>query len=288
MRNLTIRREKSLAASSELMQFYLEDHVLGTTFINGLPCRLLGELRNGEKATFFIETDAAKLFALPEKKRTDQCGEYLSLPEGDGALFVRGQNYFNPLAGHPFQFQGVSEKAVLDFRKKGRNKGIAGLAAVLAVIVILGLIGVYLLTGGGASKKDFSADGISITLTEDFERVFVDGFALSCKSHDVAMFVLKEPFTLMEGAENLQVQEYANIVFQYNIQAANAQLLTDGNTTWFEYSYTNTMENKDYHFFIYVFKSDDAFWLVQFATPEALAQEYKPQFLDWAKTVDFS
>ena len=288
MRNLTIRREKSFAASSVPMKVYIEDPVFGDVLINDLPCRLLGELANGEKATYPIETEAAKLFAIGGRQSPDQCGEYLSIPEGEGDLFVRGQNIFNPIVGNPFRFQDVTDAEVLEYRKKERNKGLAALAGALAVVAVLALIGVFLLTGGIGNKKDFSAEGMTITLTQDFEEAFVDGFTVACKSSEVAMFALKEEFTLMAGAENYTVEEYANLVCQNNPLAMGAELQTQEDITWFEYSYMNSTENQTYRFFVCVFKSDDAFWLVQFATPEALAEEHMSQFISWAKTVSFS
>lgn len=289
MRNLTIRREKSAAASSVPIRIYIEDPDLGDILINGLPCRLLGTLANGEKATFTIEDEEAKLFALSPKQSTDQCHEYLTLPEGESDLFIRGQNHFNPLAGNPFQFQGVTEEEVLEYRKKGQKKGVAALVGIIAAVVVLlgALLAIFLLREP-ANAKEFTSDGMTITLTEDFEREFLDGFTAACKSPEAAMFAVKEEFTLMEGAEDLTIEEYVDILFQNNPLTAEATLNTEGEIPWFEYTYMDPMEGQTYRYFVAVYKTEDAFWLVQFATPEAMYEEMMPDFHDWAKSVSFS
>lgn len=289
MRNLTIRREKSAAASSTPIRIYIEDPDLGDILINGIPCRQLGTLANGEKTTFTIEEEEAKLFAIPANQSTDRCGEYLTLPEGEGDLFIRGQNHFNPLAKNPFQFQGVTEEAVLEYRKKGRNKGIAALTGVMAaVVVLIGAVVAFFLLRDPENAKEFTSDGMTVTLTEDFEQESVDGFTAACKSPEAAMFAVKEEFTLMDGAEDLTIEEYVNILFQNNPLTAEAELNTEGEIPWFEYSYMDPMAGQTYQYFVAVYKTEDAFWLVQFATPEALAEEMTPRFHKWAESVSFS
>lgn len=289
MRNLTIRREKSAAASSVPIRIYIEDPDLGDILINGLPCRQLGTLANGEKTTFTIENEEAKLFAIPANQSTDRCGEYLTLPEGENDIFIRGQNHFNPLAENPFQFQGVTDEAVLEYRKKGQKKGVAALAGIIAAaVVLLGVVAAFFLLGDSGNAKEFTSDGMTITLTEDFEEAVMDGFTAACKSPEAAMFALKEEFTLMEGAEDLTIEEYVDILFQNNPLTAESVLNTEDEIPWFEYSYMDPMEGQTFRYFVAVYKSEDAFWLVQFAAPEALAEEMTPKFHKWAESVSFS
>lgn len=47
-------------------------------------------------------------------------------------------------------------------------------------------------------------------------------------------------------------------------------------------------DTKDtYKYFSFVYKSNDAFWLVQFATLAENADDYSSQIFEWAKTVTF-
>lgn len=288
MRNLTIFRQKSFVASAAKMKVYIEDPDFGNVEINGVPCTLLGVLRNGQETTFSIGTEAARVYVIADKVSRGYCSDYYPLPEGYEDVYLTGKNHFNPFAGNPFQFDGVTDELVLANRKKGRKKGTVVLIAALIVGLALGFFGAYLATKDSAATKEFSANGVTITLTEDFTQIPADGFALYCESPDVAVFALKEDFFLMPGAEDYTVEEYAELVFQNNPMAADAQLHTEDSLTWFEYSYTNATEALDYRFFVSVFKSDDAFWLIQFATLDALAEEHTPRFIEWAKDVSFS
>ena len=55
-----------------------------------------------------------------------------------------------------------------------------------------------------------------------------------------------------------------------------------------EYTRENEKLKGDYHYFAVLFKGEDAFWMVQFAVPEADITEYRPLFIDWAKTIEFT
>jgi hypothetical protein len=48
MRKLTVKREKKYVASLSRVNLYLQDTSSVDTFINGVPCRHLGDLKNGE------------------------------------------------------------------------------------------------------------------------------------------------------------------------------------------------------------------------------------------------
>ena len=61
MRNLTILRRKKAAAALTKMKVYIEDPFSNELTIKDVPCRKLGELKNGEEVTFQIENRAAKI-----------------------------------------------------------------------------------------------------------------------------------------------------------------------------------------------------------------------------------
>ena len=47
-------------------------------------------------------------------------------------------------------------------------------------------------------------------------------------------------------------------------------------------------DTKDtYKYFSFVYKSNDAFWLVQFATLTENVDEYSSKIIEWAKTISF-
>jgi hypothetical protein len=104
MRNLTIKRTKSFVACLVKMKIYLEDPMASELVINNVPCRKLGELKNGEEKTFVIGENSAKVFVIADTLSRNYCNEYYQLPDGQDDIFLSGKNDFNPASGNAFRF----------------------------------------------------------------------------------------------------------------------------------------------------------------------------------------
>ena len=141
MRNLTILREKTFVASLAKIKVYIEDPSAGDTVINGVSCRKLGEIKNGEEKTFEIENLAAKVFVIADQLSKNYCNEFYELPEGSSDIRLTGRNEFNPLVGNAFRFHDNQSPEV----KRARNKGSAIGIAILIGSVIAGFVLGYLL-----------------------------------------------------------------------------------------------------------------------------------------------
>ncbi|MBQ8403169.1 MAG: hypothetical protein IJX55_01935 [Clostridia bacterium] len=287
MRKLTIKREKHFVACLAAMKVYIEDSTANDLTINGVTCRKLGTLKNGEEKTFEISGEAAKIFVIADKLSKGYCNEYYSLPSGTEDIVLTGKNEFNPASGNAFRFDGVTDAEVLANRKKGKERGIIVLAVALAIGFVLGTIigvGSIIINVFGSLSKDktFASDGMSITLTGGFREVEYEGFTVCYDSSKVAVFALKEEFSLVSGLEDYTVREYGEAVIDGN--NFSSSLKNDGGLTYFEYNGTNDIV---YNYYAFVFKTDDAFWLIQFATPESEAAEYEAKIFEWAKTITF-
>jgi hypothetical protein len=157
--------------------------------------------------------------------------------------------------------------------------------------MIIGLIGGYIigsaigasLAGNGSSgtTKDFKASDMTITLTDDFYTESYQGYELVCESQKVVLFALCEKFSLYPVMKDWTVDNYTNIVKQ-NAGAKDTQY-ADG-LTYFEY---NALNGGDYHYFAFVYKTDDAFWLVQFGCRKSVAEDCREYAIEWAKSVKF-
>lgn len=144
MRNLTIKRTKSFVACLGKMKVYIEDPTSNELFINDVPCRKLGDLKNGEEKTFLIDENEAKVFVIADKLSRNYCNEFFRIPAGYGDVFLSGKNHYNPASGNPFRFDGVTDEEVLKNRKKGTQKGLI----VMCVAVVIGFILGFILTAG--------------------------------------------------------------------------------------------------------------------------------------------
>lgn len=176
------------------------------------------------------------------------------------------------------------------------KKIIALLVTLLTVLSLsacnmLPALGTYLALSQPVYKADeevFKADGLEITLTEAFTETDMEGFTACYDSSEVAVFVLKEDYASIPQLSDLSLEEYADLVHEANAdRSPDAITETDGLTSM-EYEFYNEDDSTNYKYFSTMFKGEDAFWLVQFAVDADDYEEYKPYFIEWAKSVKFT
>ncbi len=286
MRNLTIKREKRFVACLGKMKVYIEDSTANDLTINGVTCRKLGTLKNGEEKTFEIGNEEAKVFVIADKLSKNFCNEYYSLPSGEEDIMLKGKNEYNPATGNAFRFEGVTDEAVLANRRKGASKGIIVLAVSLAVGFMLGIfigLGGFLVELFGSLSEDqtFSSEEMTITLGGGFEEVYYDDCDFAYESSKVGVYGYKYEFAYNEGLENYTVREYiAALIELYEVDASYTS--KDG----LEY-FVSTYPEYDASYYTFVFKTDDAFWEVEFVLSVSDAQDSEEKILERAKSIIF-
>ncbi len=269
------------------MKIYIEDSTSNEIRINDIPCRKIGDLKNGEEKTFQIEEQKAKIFVIADNLSKNYCNDYYQLPEGQESIFLSGKNKFGPANGNAFRFDNNESEENIANRKRGTRKGIL----ILIIAIIVGVVVGYLITSvlflnNTPEPKDFSSNGMTITLTDEFIKAEVEKYTVAYDSKNVAVFALKEEFTLADGFQNYTLEQYGELVIQNNNFSSSKIENIEGLTT-FEYEFTNPDTRDTYKYFSFVYKANDAFWLVQFATLTENAYEYSPKIFEWAKTVSF-
>lgn len=287
MRNLTIKREKSFVGSLAKMKVYIEDPTSNEICINDISCRKIGDLKNGEEKTFQIDKQEVKIYVIADKLSKNYCNEFYQLPAGQEDVFLSGKNKFNPANGNAFRFDNNESEENIANRKRGTRKGLL----ILIIAAIIGAVVGYSITSGLFSDKtpdakDFSSNGMSIRLTDEFIKTDIENYTVAYDSKNVAVFALKEAFALADGFQNYTLEQYGNLVLKNNNLSASELQNLDG-LTEFEYEFTNPNTKDTYKYFSFVYKADDAFWLVQFATLTENVNEYRAQILEWAKTISF-
>ena len=283
MRNLTITRTKSFVGCLGKIKVYIEDALHSELYINDVPCRKLGDLKNGEQKTFAVENESLKVFVIADKLSKNFCNEYYQLPAGNEDIALSGKNRYNPAVGNPFRFDNNENPDAIANRKRGRGIGFG----ILIVAIIVGfLLGYFLTNEQEPMPEVFSSGGMSIVLTDEFAETPVDKYTATYDSRDVAVIALKEEFSLFEGFENYTLEQYANLVIENN-NMSDTDIKNVNGLMSFEYTYFNPETNKNYIYFSYVYKSGDAFWLVQVATEEDKATEYFDDIVMWANSVEF-
>lgn len=138
-----------------------------------------------------------------------------------------------------------------------------------------------------SAEKTFTNKGLSITLNESFAEYDHINFTVAYSSAKVAVFALKEEFTLFEGTDygaDTTLDEYANLVIVGN--SLEAEISHENDLTSFTYE---AMANGDnFTYFATVHKTGDAFWLIQFAVKSDNYESEKDNILAYAKSIAFT
>lgn len=280
MRSLTITRRKSFVGCAMKDQVYIRDEQAQEITIEGVPCRKIGDIKNGESKTFQIGDSEQQIFLIVDKISKEHCNASFTIPEGPEDVCLSGIHKF-VFGSNPFCFDGVqqSEEELLKQKKKNR-KG----AVIMIVAIIIGItIGLFL-PGGffgaeTASPKIFTKDDFQITLTDAFEPLEQSDFFAFYQSKTAMVFSLREEENLFG---DITLEEYGDLVLQANGKTS-IKMSRDDNFIWFEY--TDTPEEQEIYYLAVCCRSDDAFWIVNFATPANNQNKYRDKFLDWAKTI---
>lgn len=147
------------------------------------------------------------------------------------------------------------------------------------------LISLASCNGKGVKKQEFNNEnGFTITLTEAFREDDAKGYTASYVSKDVTVFVLKEPFSKLEGFESYSLTQYGEMLRAANDNGTATELYVIDDLTVFEYSHYEKEANLEYKYFNAIFKGDGAFWCLQFACTKENYELYKPNFTEFAKS----
>ena len=138
MRKLTITRMKSFIGCLAKLKVYIEDPSASELVICGVPCRKLGDLKNGEEKTFEVEERAAKVFVIAGSFSKDYCNDLYELPEGSEDISLTGKAKFSLVSGNAFRFDNNNSEAAIANRKNGTNKGVVVLIISIAIGFAIG------------------------------------------------------------------------------------------------------------------------------------------------------
>jgi hypothetical protein len=169
---------------------------------------------------------------------------------------------------------------IYKFKEKMKTKKI--------VAVVLMLVMVFTFVGCKVKDVVFTCQELSITLTENFKETEIEGYTACFDSPDIAVFTLKEEFSLMTGFEDYTIDQYADLVLQANSDRNPETVKIDGLGNCIKYTFYNTELNQDYTYIAALYKADTAFWMVQFACKTEEYPQREEFFIERAKTVTFS
>ena len=157
------------------------------------------------------------------------------------------------------------------------------LSLLLVTVMLFGLTSCM-----KASPKDFTCEGMTVTLTNRFKEANYEGYTVCYESLDMMVIVLKESFSLQAGLDQMTLDEYAKLVRQTNASRSPSEITKHEKFQSMEYTFLNEQEKQTYSYFTTMFKGPDAFWMIQFVSKEKDYASHKDTFLEFANSVKFA
>ena len=279
MRNLTIKRNKTFVGCACKDLVYIRDFQNPEITIEGVPCRKLGQLKNGEEKTFTIGFEEQQIFLIADLVSKERYNASVTIPEGQEDVSFSGKHHFS-LGSNPFRFDGVplSEAEIAKQKKNNRKGAVIWIAAVI-IGAVIGLYSSGLFGIDTVSPKTFTKEGFEITLTDTFQETELDGFFACYESKSAFVFVIQEEKDMVG---NISLDEYTDLVLQ-----ANARTDVKRNTTddyiWF--TFTDTPDQQELYYMAVCCEGADSFWVITFSTPSSNRDQYHETFLEWADSL---
>lgn len=172
-------------------------------------------------------------------------------------------------------------------KKKNFTKAALIMLAAVLVGFVLGYLGVTAFLAVRDSKeKEFQIGEMSICLTEGFEQSSSQAFQGIFSSRNMAVFVNRDGLdyspAFISGFNPDQYAEY--VILSTGIDSKAEE--KDG-LTYFIFSAEGD-EGKMYKYYAYVFKTEEAFWLIQFSVEEGKAEKHEKTIESYAKSIKFN
>ncbi len=137
MRNITIERAQSKIAALGTYRVYIEDPSSSELVICNVPCRKVGELKNGAAATFPIGEQEARVFVIAGASSRNYCVDMARIPAGTQDVTLTGKAKYDLFTGNAFRFDNNETDEVRALRKSARSKGaVAFLVPVVLAFAI--------------------------------------------------------------------------------------------------------------------------------------------------------
>ena len=163
---------------------------------------------------------------------------------------------------------------------------------IVGVVMVLCLIAIHLyypimyhIYSISKVPAVFETEDMSITLTKAFVKVddenFYDRYA---SGSGCLVRVIREEFEKYPQLSGIDADEYCNLAQKANGDSGIPISHTDGLTYFVVKDIVNERETI---FYMFAYKTDDAFWLIQFGGYADEADYWIDSFVDFAKSVEF-
>ncbi|MBQ7828955.1 MAG: hypothetical protein IJ345_01640 [Clostridia bacterium] len=253
----------------------------GDETVNGHLCRRLCSLGGGER-TFDLSNETSGFFAVVEQNYQKKVvGELFFEPDWRDLSF----SFRSARVGDGVLICEVKER---EGRVSGRTKAMIikwTMIALFALFTFGGIIGIILRPYSKIPKK-FEVGELKITLTDAFERDYYapdDAYA-AFFTETCYVMVEKLPFSEFHDFKYYFEVEFCELIKESNGYYSQ-KVEQKGALTYFVYHMSDNGENfKNY---LYVYKTEDAFWVVQIISETEYVKYWEGSYHKWAESVRF-
>lgn len=152
---------------------------------------------------------------------------------------------------------------------------------ILAVVAFITVYSFLNLTPNKNNEKIFSKSGLTITLNDKFNVKEMVSYTAAFDSESIGVLALKEEQSLF-GNKTFSLKEYAELVIANN----KLDTTVKGTDNLTGFTFENHVNGKDYIIFATVYKSIDAYWLMQFTCESTKFEGLKSTIIQYAKSVN--
>ena len=164
------------------------------------------------------------------------------------------------------------------------KKGLIVMLIALLLGALVGFGATSIVLGAKNNKeKTFTASEFQITLTEGFSEKLVAGVTMAYSSPKVSVSFRKAAFT--ESTRDFSADQYARSVMLAS--GIISEVKVDGDLTYFAANGTSA-GGRRMTSFIYAFKTDECFWIVEFGVRQNQAARFEKTERKYAESIVFN
>ena len=137
-----------------------------------------------------------------------------------------------------------------------------------------------------ANAKSFTDNGMTITLTSAFEKIDMEGYSAVYTSSDAVVYVYEQSKSEFDKVEDMSIRKYLEFFCEANKSKYEIDISSSGDLFFVEYSATS--DNVTFKYLTAFFENGENYIRAEFVSEDKNYEEYRPHFLNWAKTVTFT
>ena len=248
----------------------------GDTVFDGVSCKKVGSLSFCSQLTFDAQNEACEIFLVFENgSDTPELVKY-QIPEGqsDVEMNVSGKSITD------ISFSNYERRSNIFSRMDGGKRVLLIIAAVVVFIILIhGLSHTNnFLRSISKIPETFETDDMNITLSRAFVKIRQEDFYAFYMTRTCSVIITKESFENIPELKNVDFDEYCEMCIKAN-PAVTPTLINKDGLTYFVFE---QQWEELYKYHVYVYRTDDAYWLVQFSTKAADYNYLSDCYNEWA------